>query len=90
MCIRDRAYGLVQIPIEMEGKEPTPKELRDLINHAKELNIKVIFVQPQFSVKSAKTIAAAAGCQTMFADPLELNWAKNLLKIAEKFKSALR
>ena len=85
-----RAYGLEQIPIEMEGKEPTPKELRDLINHAKELNIKIIFVQPQFSAKSAKTIAAAAGCQTMFADPLELNWAKNLLKIAEKFKSALR
>jgi len=85
-----KAYGLVQIPIEIEGKEPTPKELRDLINYAKKIDVKVIFVQPQFSIKSAKTIAAAIDCKTMLADPLELKWAENLLTVAEKFKSALR
>lgn len=84
------AYGLEQIPIEMEGKNPTPRELQALIGMAKKNGIKVIFVQPQFSIKSANTIAKAIGGQVMFADPLALNWAENLEKVAAGFESALR
>ncbi len=84
------AYGLEQIPIEMEGKNPTPKELQALIGMAKKNSIKVIFVQPQFSIKSANTIAKEIGGQVMFADPLALNWAENLEKVAAGFESAMR
>ena len=84
------AYGLEQVPIEMEGKNPTPRELQALIGMAKKNGIKVIFVQPQFSIKSANTIAKAIGGQVMFADPLALNWAENLEKVAAGFESALR
>jgi zinc transport system substrate-binding protein len=85
-----RAYGLEQVPIEIEGKEPKPAQLKNIIEYARKEHIKVIFVQPQFSTKSAETIARAIGGQVVFADPLSLDWSKNLLDQAEKFKAALR
>ena len=84
------SYGLEQVPIEIEGKEPKPAELKDLIEHARERDIKVIFVQPQFSSESAKTIAKSIGGQIAFVDPLAANWANNLREVANKFKAALK
>jgi len=81
-------YGLEQIPIELEGKKPSPRKLLKLIQEAREDGIKVIFVQPQFSEKSAETIANAIGGKVVFADPLAEDWKNNLLRVAEKFKSA--
>jgi len=83
-----RNYGLEQIPIELEGKKPSPRKLLQLIKEARKNRIKVIFVQPQFSEKSAETIAAAIGGRVIFADPLAEDWANNLLRVSEKFKSA--
>ena len=85
-----KAYGVKQIPVEIEGKQPTAKQLKNLINLARKKGVKVIFLQPQFSTRSAKTIAESIGGQIMFADPLELNWAENLLEVAEKFEAALK
>lgn len=85
-----KSYGLKEIAISIQGKEPTPKGLQNLIRQAKEKNVKVIFVQPQFSTKSANTVAKSIGAQILVADPLEENWAENLLNVAKKFKAALR
>ncbi len=83
-------YGLKQVPVEIEGKEPKPAQLKELIKHAKENNIKVVFVQPQFSSKSAEQVAKEIDGQVVFVDPLALNWSENLRKVANKFKAALR
>jgi len=85
-----RAYGLKQIPVEIEGKDPKPADLQRLIIQAKKLGVKVIFVQPQFSATSASVIAQAIGGQIAFADPLALNWPDNLRQVAAKFKAASR
>lgn len=85
-----RTYGLTQIPIELEGKEPGPRQLAELIHHAKEENIHVIFVQPQFSEKSAGLIAKAIDGSVVKADPLAYNWFENLLKVGEAFRNALK
>ena len=85
-----RAYGLEQIPVEVEGKEPKPLQLKELIEHAREKHIKVVFVQPQFSIRSADTIAKALGGHVAFADPLAADWAKNLRDLAAKFESELQ
>jgi len=85
-----KAYDLIQIPVEMEGKNPTPKGLQQLIRNAKKDGIKVVFVQPQFSTKSAHTIAKAIGGRVVFADPLAFDWAKNLLLVARQFKDVLK
>lgn len=85
-----KAYDLIQIPVEMEGKKPTPKGLQQLIRSAKKDGIKVVFVQPQFSTKSAQTIAKAIGGRVVFADPLAFDWAKNLLLVARQFKDVVK
>jgi zinc transport system substrate-binding protein len=84
------AYGLEQVPVEIEGKEPKPAELEHLIDHAKERGIKVVFVTPQFSTKSAEMVAKAIDGQIAFVDPLAEDWGKNLREVAAKFRAALR
>jgi zinc transport system substrate-binding protein len=84
------AYGLKQVPIEIEGKNPKPAQLKELLEHAKENHIKVVFVQPQFSTKSAELIAKEIGGQVAFTDPLAENWMANLRQVADKFKAALK
>jgi len=84
------AYELQQVAIEIEGKEPKPLQLQELITRAKEKNIKAVFVQPQFSSKSADIIAKAIGGRVIPADPLAADWAANLRNQALRFKDALR
>ncbi len=84
-----RDYGLVQVPVEIEGKSPKPAQLQVLIEHAKEHHIRVIFAQPQFSAKSAKVIAAAIGGKVLMIDPLSEDWMENLKKIAAIFAATL-
>jgi zinc transport system substrate-binding protein len=85
-----RTYGLQQLPAEIEGKNPKPAQLRELIDHARENDIKVIFVQPQFSARSAEIIAREIGGQVVLADPLAEDWADNLRKVAQQIKVQLR
>ncbi len=84
------AYGLQEVPIEIEGKDPKPAQLKALIQHARESDIRVVFVQPQFSTKSASVVAQEIGGQVVFADPLAEDWMANLREVAAKFKAALR
>lgn len=84
------AYGLTQIPIEIEGKTPKAAQLQHVIRLAKETGVKVIFVQPQFSTKSAQVIAHAIGGEVVFADPLAGDWANSLRHQAMRFKANLR
>ena len=84
------AYGLEQMPIEIEGKDPKPAQLKELIEHARENGIRVIFVQPQFSAQSAEVVAREIGGQVVFADPLAEDWMANLQEVSDKFKSALK
>lgn len=83
-----QAYGLEQVPIEIEGKDPKPAQLKNLIHHAREHGVNVVFVQPQFSVKSAEMVAREIGGQVVVADPMAGNWAENLREVARKFKAA--
>ena len=85
-----QAYGLKMVPIEIEGKEPKPADLRELIEHARVNGIKFVFVQPQFSARSAKLIAGEIGGQVVIADPLAEDWADNLRGVARKVEAALR
>ena len=56
-------YSLIQLVIEVEGKEPKPKTLKRIIDQAKELNIKVLKETPLASnwsenlINMAKAIA---------------------------------
>lgn len=85
-----KEYGLKQIPVEVEGKEPKSKELVKIIHEAKEEGVKTVFVQPQFSKRTAKVIATSIGANIVEADPVAPNWAENLIQIAKNICKANR
>ncbi|ANV98144.1 cation ABC transporter substrate-binding protein [Helicobacter enhydrae] len=79
-----QAYHLHQIPIELQGKEPKPRQLNQLIQIAKQHNVRTIFVQNGFSTRSAQTIAKSCGAKVFVTDPLAYDWEAELLKIADE------
>jgi zinc transport system substrate-binding protein len=85
-----KRYDLNQLPIEMQGKEPKPNELIELVKDAKEHDIKIIFVSPQFSQKSAKTIASNIGGNVVAIDSLSEDWTNDLVKTANEIAKSYK
>jgi len=77
-------FGLYQLPIEVQGQEPSPSELATLVEVAEGLFDPVVLVAPQFSRRSAETVAGEIGARLEEADPLALNWASNLHAVARR------
>ena len=78
-----RDYGIEQISIEKEGKEPTPSHLKKLIETCKAKNIHVIFVQPEFDIRNAEIIAEQTNSQIIPIDPLSYDWKEQMLHVAK-------
>jgi len=75
-------YGLEQIAIEQDGKEPIAKQLQHLIDEAREENIKVIFVQSQFNKEIAESIASEIDAVVVPINPLSDDYINNLRNVA--------
>lgn len=84
-----REYGLIQFPIEMEGKIPGAADMKRIIDTANRENIRVIFVQQQFDSNSARAVANEITGKVIAMDPLAPDWLENMKKIALTFKKAL-
>lgn len=82
-------YNLQQIALEKDGKEPSGVHLARLIEQAQQEQIKVIFVQQQFSTKSARAIAAQTGARIETLDPLASDLADSLRRTARTLARSL-
>ena len=69
-----RDYGLEEISLEFEGKEPSPSRMKELIDLARNENLKIIFVQKEYDIKNAKAIADEIGAEVKIIDPLSDKW----------------
>ncbi len=76
-------YGLKQVAIEIEGKEPSDEEATALQKLARREGIKVVFVQPQIASRGAEAIARAIGAKVQTLDPLARDPLDNLLRVAQ-------
>jgi zinc transport system substrate-binding protein len=83
------AYGLEQVAIERDGKEPDPHALARSIEAARRAGVKVVFVQPQFDPASAETVAREIGARVEALDPLAYDWADNLRHVAQALAEGL-
>lgn len=83
-------YGLRQIPIETGGKEPGARTLAQTIEIGRQERVKVIFVQTQFSRRTAETIAQALGARVVAVDPLAEDYLNNLRQVARQFAEAMQ
>jgi len=84
-----REYDLTMLSIEEEGKEPTAAALIDLIQQAKENNIKAIFTSPQFNQQSAEAIARQIGARVVLFDPLAEEYIKNMRAFVSELALAM-
>jgi len=85
-----KRYDLEQISIEIQGKEPKPAQLVELIKEAKIHNIKIVFVAPQFSKQGAQTIAKSIKGNTAVINPLSYEWKENLIKVANEIAKSYK
>jgi zinc transport system substrate-binding protein len=84
-----RDYGLHEIPVEYEGKEPPPSRIRELIDLARKDKLKIVFVQREYDSKNAKAIAGEIGAGIKIIDPLSENWMKEINDIIASIHQSL-
>ena len=83
------AYGLAQVALEEDGKEPSPRRLAQLVDRAKADGVTTIFSEPQSSEKSARALAASVGAKVVTLDPLGADYPVNMKRIADALAAAL-
>lgn len=76
-----REYGLIQLAIEKEGKEPTVQELLNLVDQAKKKHVHTIFIQKQYPSRAAEQIATQLNAHIKELDPYAKDYFKDLLEI---------
>jgi zinc transport system substrate-binding protein len=84
------AYGLVQVAVAVEGKEPSAKQLAELIDTGRQKHVRVVFVQKQFSQRSAEAFAQALGAAVVPMDDLAYDYLDNLERMAGELQTALQ
>ncbi|RTZ74146.1 MAG: ABC transporter substrate-binding protein [Gammaproteobacteria bacterium] len=83
-----RRYGLKQLSVEHEGKEPNAWSLARLIDRARALGIRTIIVQPQHSNATAKVVARALKGKLVEVDPLSEDYFGTLRRLADVLREA--
>jgi zinc transport system substrate-binding protein len=83
-------YGLVQVPVEVDGKVPTGRRLAELVDRASAAGATALFVQPQFAGAGAHAAADAMGVEAVEVDPLARDLIANLERIAAAISGSLQ
>ena len=79
-------FKLKQYTIEVNGKEPKPRDLANLVKVGRKNGVKTVFVQPQFSKRAAETIAKELGAVVVETDPLSADFIGNTQKFIKAIK----
>lgn len=84
------AYGLEQVPVEVEGKSPGARQIAALVARARAAGARVLFTQPQFSSQAAAAVAAEIGAEVVTIDPLARDYLANMEAMADAIAHTLR
>lgn len=76
-----RDYGLTQLSLEDEGKEPSAQHMRYIVDTAQKNNIKDILYQKQFSRSVVEAVAKEINAQPVDIEPLTENITEEILRI---------
>ena len=81
-----RDYGLKQISIEENGKEPSPAKLKELIENSRKADARIIFIQQEFDQRNAQLIARELNLNIVPINPLSYDWDKEMIHVAKALK----
>jgi zinc transport system substrate-binding protein len=79
-----RQFNLEQTALEMDGKEPSPRHMKEIVDLAHAQNIHVIFIQKEFDAAFAQQLSREINGKVVVIDPLDYNWESQLLDITQK------
>ncbi|MFH1812348.1 MAG: zinc ABC transporter substrate-binding protein [Pseudomonadota bacterium] len=85
-----RFYGLTEVAIERDGKEPDPRYLSQVITQARADGARSLFVQPQFPRHSVELVAESLGAQVVVLDPMARDWMANLRRVSAALQQELQ
>lgn len=83
-------YDLEMIAIEVGGQEPGAESMAETLDLMRQYQLDEIFVQKEFSGKSAQAIADISDAAVIVLDPLAYDWIVNLRQMADEFAAALQ
>lgn len=83
-------YGLEMVTVEENGKEATVDRLKDIIDFARDKDIRVIFYQEEFDSSQAATIAREIDGIAVEVSPLSYDYIEAMEDILEKLESVLK
>lgn len=78
-----RDYGLRQIPLENDGKEPSARQLREVVELARQERISKVLYQSEFPRSMVEVAAAEIGAQSVEIDILGYDVVDNILSITD-------
>ena len=78
-----RDYNLEQIPLEIEGKEPSARQMKNIIDLAKREKLHIVLLQKGFNMDNARQIAKEINGKIIIIDPFDENWEKQLSNISK-------
>ena len=82
-------FGLKQVPLEVEGKEPGAIDMAKVVDFIKKNNAKAVFMQAQIPDSVIKSVAEETKVRVITLDPLAENVLENIKKTANEIKGAL-
>lgn len=77
-------YGLRQIAIEENGREPSAASLRTQIDRAVKNGTRLMFVQKGFANRNTETVRRSTGVRVVEINPLSYEWKKELMRITDE------
>lgn len=83
-------YGLEQVAVHIGAKEPTAREIQEVIRIAREDGIRIVCIEPQFAEKAARVIAAEINGDVVVIDPLPEAYLENFIRVAEALQGGHR
>lgn len=81
-------YGLIQIAIEKDGKEPDAGHIKSLVTIAKKEGIKTIFVQKEFDMSIIKSFASEINAKIEPINTFAYDWVANMGNIVNAISTS--
>ncbi len=79
-----RDYGLTQIPLQEDGKEASPLQLRKRMEEMKESGTKVFIIEKEHANPSDKETAQQLGLKTIEVSLNSSSWLRDLMEITNE------
>lgn len=81
-----REYGLRQLVLEEEGKEPTASSMAAVIRQARAARVRTFFVQQEVANRNNEVVEQALQLRPTLIQPLGYDWPKEIMLVAKSLR----